>query len=67
MLQILSHTSHTFVVNRMKIDKNRKFCCIVEQRFVYLQYGKTPKKEIEKAKILRKEYYADKQSSASRL
>lgn len=40
MLQILSHTSHTFVVNRMIIDKNRKFCCIVEQHLVYLQYGK---------------------------
>ena len=40
MLQILSHTSHTFVVNRMKTDKNRKFCCIVEQHLVYLQYGK---------------------------
>ncbi|EKJ91511.1 hypothetical protein HMPREF1057_00346 [Bacteroides finegoldii CL09T03C10] len=24
MLQILSHTSHTFVVNRMEIDKKRE-------------------------------------------
>ncbi len=40
MLQILSHTSHTFLVNRMKIDKNRKFCCIVEQHLVYLTVWK---------------------------
>ena len=40
MLQILSHTSHPFAVNRMKTDKNRKFCSIVEQHLVYLQYGK---------------------------
>lgn len=25
MLQILSHTSHTFLVNRMKIDKKQEF------------------------------------------